>query len=183
MAACQLSRHLTLSSKPVPASASSFTAVLQPHSVMLGDGLEAPLHVKHRAEIGMEDRMDEELPLSLPIWGSSQVTLCESGCRRKMQLRWLWFPLRMSSRFCSKLWHCESCSHQTRTQMPPWTHRRVQTFMRACLFMHGYTHLYIETYVWMFFLFLLNLFLCCHILTHSTVIMTILLVVTNIITW
>lgn len=26
----------------------------------------------------MEDRMDEGLPLSLPSWGSSQVTLCES---------------------------------------------------------------------------------------------------------
>lgn len=65
--ACQLPRRLTLSRKPVPASASSSTVVLQPHRVTLGDGLEARLHVKRRAEIGMEDRMDEELPLSLPI--------------------------------------------------------------------------------------------------------------------
>lgn len=34
--------------------------------------------MKPSAEIGMEDRMDEGLPLSLPLWGSSQVTLCES---------------------------------------------------------------------------------------------------------
>lgn len=35
--------------------------------------------MKPSAEIGMEDRMDEGLPLSLPLVGSSQVTLCESG--------------------------------------------------------------------------------------------------------
>lgn len=58
-----------------PASA-SFTAggfaTAQPH-------LEESGHTWSPVQrLWMEDRMDEGLPLSLPSWGSSQVTLCES---------------------------------------------------------------------------------------------------------
>lgn len=70
-------------------------------------------------------------------------------CRRKAQLRLLWFPVRMPSCFCVWLWHSESCSDHTRThaqnKTSPWT---------WCIYTHVDMHMQIQIFmcVWSFLL-------------------------------
>lgn len=159
----------------------------------------------------MEDRMDEGLPLSLPIWGSSQVTLCESvslcvsgkrnldGCGFRSGC-----PV-VTAHSCDTVNHAAIThahrhlhGHSTHTDM----RMQIQDFACACAFLLSHTHFLKKNKImWLwrsFFFFWSEVYFfivvaadynssffspCCHILNDSTVIMIVLLVMTKVITW
>lgn len=160
---------------------------------------------------GQDGRGASSFTSYMRVQSSDSLWECEVVCRRKTQLRRLWFPVRMSSRFCARLWHCESCSDHTRTQTFPWTrhtyahtHTWVCKCRRSCvcalfaLVTQSYVFLikscdcdifWSETCLCLWFpqllprLWSLQFPSCCHIVKDSTVIMIVLLVMTKVITW
>ena len=102
------------------------------------------------------------LPLSLPIWGSSQVTLCETVrlCDTgKTWHRWLWFPIRMSTRCsatsCDTVNHAvvSGLTHARRMQTYTWTRQSVpRAGCRPPLDLHKHS-LYLSLSLWLIILY------------------------------
>lgn len=93
---------------------------------------------------GQDERGASSFTSYMRIQSSDSLWEWSVVCRRKNQLRRLWFPVRMSSFFCVRLWHCESCSDHTRTQASPWTWH---TYTHADIRMQMLTFIYMCTFL------------------------------------